>query len=156
MNENSFLRRYLIVIGFFAAMCLVFVIRLASFQFFGDNEEDYREYGVKSFTYTVTIPALRGDICDRDGKIITTTKQAYALAFDYWSMPVDDGEANRSILIALEALEATGEQGKRTKDYFPFEGIYPNLRWKDDATANWPSGTRLAASATASLEISIP
>ena len=59
MNEKSFLRRYLIMIGFFAAICLIFVIRLASFQFFGDNEEDYREYGVKNFKYTVTIPALR-------------------------------------------------------------------------------------------------
>jgi cell division protein FtsI/penicillin-binding protein 2 len=80
MNENSFLRRYLIVIGFFAAMCLVFVIRLASFQFFGDNEEDYREYGVKSFTYTVTIPALRGDICDRDGKIISMHRNGISQA----------------------------------------------------------------------------
>ncbi len=133
MNENSFLRRYLILIGFFAAVCLVFVIRLASFQFFGNNEEDYREYGVKNFTYTVTIPAQRGDICDRDGKIITTTKQTYALAFDYWSMPVDDDEANRSILIALDALKATDSENKRSRDYFPFEGIYPNLRWKDDA-----------------------
>jgi cell division protein FtsI/penicillin-binding protein 2 len=114
-------------------MCLVFVIRLASFQFFGDNEEKYREYDVKNFTYTVTVPALRGDICDRDGKIITTTKQAYALAFDYWSMPVDKEESNRSILVALEALRETGTTGNRTEDYFPFEGIYPNLRWKDSA-----------------------
>ncbi len=123
----------MVLLGVFACLCLVFVIRLASFQFFGDNEEMYREYDVKSFTYTVTIPALRGDICDRDGKIITTTKQTYALAFDYWSMPVDKEEANRSILIALEALRATDSMANRTEDYFPFEGIYPNLIWKDTA-----------------------
>lgn len=133
MQKKSLYGRYLFLLGVFATMCLVFVIRLASFQFFGDNEEKYREYDVKSFTYTVTIPALRGDICDRDGKIITTTKQAYALAFDYWSMPVDKEEANRSILIALDALRATDSMGNRTEDYFPFEGIYPNLRMKDSA-----------------------
>ncbi len=133
MKKKSLYGRYLVLLGVFATMCLVFVIRLASFQFFGDNEEKYREYDVKSFTYTVTIPALRGDICDRDGKIITTTKQAYALAFDYWSMPVDKEEANRSILVALEALRETNSIGNRTEDYFPFEGIYPNLRWKDSA-----------------------
>ncbi len=133
MKKKGLYGRYLALLGFFACLCVVFVIRLASFQFFGNNEEMYREYDVKSFTYTVTIPALRGDICDRDGKIITTTKQAYALAFDYWSMPVDKEEANRSILVALEALGATDSMAKRTEDYFPFEGIYPNLRWKDAA-----------------------
>lgn len=133
MKKMNVYGRYLVLLGVFATMCLVFVIRLASFQFFGDNEEKYREYDVKNFTYTVTVPALRGDICDRDGKIITTTKQAYALAFDYWSMPVDKEEANRSILVALEALRETGTTGNRTEDYFPFEGIYPNLRWKDSA-----------------------
>ena len=132
MKRKILHRKYLILTGFFAVVCLVFIIRLASFQFFGDNEENYREYGVKNFTYTVTIPALRGDICDRDGKIITTTKQSYALAFDYWSMPVDDGESNRSILLALEALQVTGASDKRTKDYFPFEGTYPSLQWKEE------------------------
>ncbi|MBO4979064.1 MAG: hypothetical protein J6D16_01510 [Clostridia bacterium] len=134
MKKTNLYARYLVLLGVFASMCLVFVIRLASFQFFGSNEEKYREYDVKNFTYTVTVPALRGDICDRDGKIITTTKQAYALAFDYWSMPVDKEEANRSILVALEALRETNAMGNRTEDYFPFEGIYPNLRWKDGAT----------------------
>ena len=133
VKKKMFFNRYIVLLGAFAVLCIVFVVRLASFQFFGNNEEAYREYDVKSFTYTVTIPALRGDICDRDGKIITTTKQAYALAFDYWSMPVDKEEANRSILIALEALEATDAKEKRTEDYFPFEGIYPYLRWKDAA-----------------------
>lgn len=133
MKKTNLYGRYLVLLGVFATMCLVFVIRLASYQFFSNNEEKYREYDVKNFTYTVTIPALRGDICDRDGKIITTTKQAYALAFDYWSMPVDKAEGNRSILVALEALRETDAMGKRTEDYFPFEGIYPNLRWKDSA-----------------------
>ena len=117
MKKKILYGRYLALLGFFASLCLIFVIRLASFQFFGDNEEMYREYDVKNFTYTVTIPALRGDICDRDGKIITTTKQAYALAFDYWSMPVDKEEANRSILVSLEALRETDAEDKRTEDY---------------------------------------
>ncbi len=125
--------RAVILLGFFACACLFFIIRLASFQFAGSNGEAHREYDVKSFTYTVTIPALRGDICDRNGKIITTTKQAYALAFDYWSMPADQSEANRSILIAIESLGATGASDKRTTDYFPFEGTYPDLHWKPEA-----------------------
>lgn len=134
MEEKKKLRwRYMLLIGIFALGCGFFVIRLAYLQITGGSEAAHRDYGIKSFTYTVTIPALRGDICDRNGKIITTNAQSYALAFDYWSMPADKSEANRSILIALEALKATNAEDKRTTDYFPFEGTYPELKWKSEA-----------------------
>lgn len=130
-KNPSLLWRYLAVLGVFVVICLVYVIRLAGYQLFGENTDVRREYEVKSFSYNVTIPALRGDICDRDGKIIATTKKAYSLAFDYWSMPADKQAANRSILIALEAVKELGLE--TTEDYFPFMGEYPNLAYTPEA-----------------------
>lgn len=130
-RKQSLLWRYLAVLGVFVLICLVYVIRLAGYQLFGENTDVRREYDVKSFSYNIVIPALRGDICDRDGKIIATTKKAYSLAFDYWSMPADKQAANRSILIALEAVEELDLE--TTEDYFPFVGEYPNLSYSPKA-----------------------
>lgn len=126
-RKHGLLWRYLALLGVFVLVCFFYVIRLAGYQLFGENTDVRREYDVKSFSYNITIPALRGDICDRDGKIIATTKKAYSLAFDYWSMPADKQAANRSILIALEAVEVLGLE--TTEDYFPFEGEYPHLSY---------------------------
>ncbi len=130
-KDRSFAWRYIALLAVFAAVSLFYTVRLAGYQFFGERDEVHREYDVKSFTYTVTIPALRGDICDRDGKIIATTKKAYSLAFDYWSMPADKKTANESILTALEAVEVLGLE--TTEDYFPFVGEYPNLQFSAEA-----------------------
>lgn len=134
-SKKTWVWRYIGLVAVFAVVCLYYTIRLGGYQIFGERVDVYREYDVKSFTYEVTIPALRGDICDRDGKIIATTKKAYSVAFDYWSMPADKQEANRTILIALDALRAEGATGSMTKDLFPFEGEYPNLRFSDEAKA---------------------
>ncbi len=123
--------RYVSLLAVFAVVSLFYVFRLAGFQFFGERDDVRREYDVKSFTYTVTIPALRGDICDRDGKIIATTKEAYSLAFDYWSMPADKTKGNETILTALEVVKVFGLE--TTEDYFPFVGQYPNLQFSGEA-----------------------
>ncbi len=125
--------RYLAFVGVFAVICLFYVFRLAGLQIFGERDAVRREYDVKTFTYTVSIPAIRGDICDRDGKIIATTKKAYSLAFDYWSMPADKSKANQSILTALETVEVLGLWDLLTEDYFPFEGEYPDLQFSNEA-----------------------
>ena len=119
----SSLPRYVLIFAVFAVVCAVYTIRLLGYQLSGDGTVISRNYDMKTYTYTVSIPALRGDICDRNGLVIATSKEAYSLSFVYWSMPADKLEANRSILIALEALdalEADGVQYERARDYFPF------------------------------------
>ncbi len=137
--------RYVSLLAVFAVVCLFYTLRLAGFQFFGERDDTHREYDVKTFTYTVAIPALRGDICDRDGKIIATTKKAYSVAFDYWSMPADKALANETILTALEAIEVLGLEDQVTADYFPFVGQYPDLQFSGEAMdGDSTLGSRLA------------
>ncbi len=132
-KPKTLLWRYISLVAVFAVVSLFYVFRLAGYQFFGERDDSHREYDVKTFTYTVTIPALRGDICDRDGKIIATTKEAYSLAFDYWSMPASKEKGNETILTALEAIKVLGLEAQMTEDYFPFVGQYPNLQFSGEA-----------------------
>ena len=132
----SRLPRYLLIVAAFAVICAVYTIRLLTYQLSGGDTVISRNYDVKTYTYTVTIPSLRGDICDRNGEVIATSRMAYSMSFVYWSMPADKLEANRSILVALEALDALDAKGseyERARDYFPFEGRYPNLTLSADA-----------------------
>ena len=122
--------RYAWIAVAFSLVCLVFAVRLLTYQLSGSESVISRTYDMKTYTYNVTIPAKRGDICDRNGSIIATTKESYSMCFEYWSMPADKQAASRSILVALEALdvlEAKGVEVERAADHFPFEGQYPNL-----------------------------
>lgn len=117
------LPRYVAIAAVFAVVCLVFTIRLLTYQLSGSEQVISRSYDMKTYTYTVTVPSQRGDICDRNGLIIATSKEVYSMTFEYWSMPADKQEANRSILVALEALdalEADGVEAERADDWFPF------------------------------------
>lgn len=141
--------RYFLILGVFAVICLVFSIRLFSYQMSGGDTVVSRNYDVKTYTYTVSIPSLRGDICDRNGTVIATSRTAYSMSFVYWCMPADKRKANESILTALEALDELDEKGvayERATDYFPFEGAYPNLTLREDAHDKSTSvGRKLAA-----------
>lgn len=128
--------RYAAIVAVFAAVYLIYTIRLLTYQLSGSETVLSRSYDMKTYTYTVTIPALRGDICDRNGLIIATTKETYSMTFEYWSMPADKLEANRTILVGLEALDKLEESGvtvERAEDYFPFRGSYPNYTLSSDA-----------------------
>lgn len=133
MKKNTLwtkIPRYAWIALAFAVICAVYTVRLLTYQLSGSETVISRNYDMKTYTYTVSIPALRGDICDRNGVVIATSREAYSMSFVYWSMPADKLEANRSILVALDALDALSESGaevERAPDYFPFNGAYPNL-----------------------------
>lgn len=135
-KKMNALPRYFLIVGVFAVICLIFTVRLLGYQLSGGDTVVSRNYDVKTYTYKVSIPALRGDICDRNGTVIATSRTAYSMSFVYWSMPADKRAANQSILTALDALDALDEKGvayERADDYFPFEGTYPNLTLRADA-----------------------
>lgn len=140
--KNKLWWRYAAIAAVFAVGCGIYLVTLGKYSFAGRDEEAYREYDIKSFSYTVTVPAVRGNLCDRNGKIIATNKKAWSVNFDYWSMPADKDAANHTILVALEALSATGATECRTRDYFPFEGTYPDLTLNPSALEE---GTALCA-----------
>ena len=134
MDGNGFAKRYLAFAALFALVFVLFAIRLITYELSLKEQITGRMYDGTTYQYEVSIPAKRGDICDRDGKVIATVREAYAMTFNYYAMPGDIHENNRSVLVALEALEEMekNDAEKRfepdyAKDYFPFDGKYPNL-----------------------------
>lgn len=136
MKKKNNAARLTAIIAVFGVACLVFTLRLLGFQLAGGDSVLSRNYDMKTYTYNVTVPGLRGDICDRNGLVIATTKDTYSMHFEYWSLPADKLAANRSILVGLDALDALESHGvsvARAKDWFPFVGSYPIYSFSEDA-----------------------
>lgn len=125
-------KRYVVLLCAFALVCFVFIARLINLQFNKAKTEDLR---VKSefTTETKVIQALRGNICDRNGKILVTTSYSYDVIFDYNYMPDDFVEFNTTILKVLDAINDTQSNSYRTSDLYPFAGEYPNLVYTTEA-----------------------
>lgn len=138
MKKINLSKRYIFILAVFCLLCLVYTLRLIGYELSLEERVTGRLYDGNTYKYNVTIPSKRGDICDRDGKIIATVREAYSMTFDYWSMPGDVHENNRTILIALEALEQVKSNEKDlefkpvyAENHFPFIGMYPYLTPKD-------------------------
>lgn len=133
IQKKNTSRKYLALSLMFALICMIFVARLVNLQF---NKEKTEELRAKSefTTETEVIQALRGNICDRNGKVLVTTSYAYDIIFDYNNMPDDFVEFNRTILYVVEALDDTQNNQYRTSDLFPFAGEYPNFSYSSEAT----------------------
>lgn len=119
-----------------AALALVFavyILRLAYLQFDVQKTNELREQSSYT-TETQVIQALRGNICDRNGKVLVTTSYAYDIILDYNYMSDDFVEFNGTILSVLDAIEKTGNGEYRPSELFPFEGEYPNYTYSAEAT----------------------
>ena len=84
MKKKNNAARLTAIIAVFGVACLVFTLRLLGFQLSGGDSVLSRNYDMKTYTYNVTVPGLRGDICDRNGLVIATTKDTYSMHFEYW------------------------------------------------------------------------
>lgn len=89
----------------------------------------YEQYDVR----TETVPGERGRIFDRNGKLLVGNSTYYDLIFEYGAMAYSAEEVNEALLSCLDALEATGTEHLRTKDYFVLEGTYPNFSFAENA-----------------------
>ncbi len=115
--------RYITVGAFFVVICLAFIVVLAVYQARGSAP---REEG---HIRTYTVPGVRGEIYDKNGKPIVKNSTGYDLIYEYGAMPDDRGGINEGLLITLNALRRTGNEACLSEDYFVLEGIYPDLRF---------------------------
>ncbi len=120
--------RYAVIAGSFALICLVFTVVLAVVQKKGPQTHYYS--GDDANTRTVSVSGLRGQIYDCNGVLLVGNSTSYDLIYEYGSMPESFGEVNSSLLEILDAVEQSGETDKLSEDYFPLEGIYPNVRYR--------------------------
>ena len=79
------------------------------------------------------ITALRGQIYDRNGKVLVYNEYSYDLVFDYDAMAATQIDRNYAILQVVSALDVTGNSGNVSESSFPFEGKYPNYTYSDEA-----------------------
>lgn len=125
-SKQNVTHRFVIPAIVFTLICTVFVIVLAVIQIKGaKNPDDRRDVTVR----TVTVPGLRGEIYDRNGKLLVGNATTYDLVFEYGAMPDTRREVNASLLSILEGLSKTGNGDKLSDDFFILDGYYPDYQY---------------------------
>ena len=115
--------RYMTLAIVFGVLCLAFVVMLAFFQIKGSTLPPKEE----GYTRTYTVPGLRGEIYDCNGKLLAGNSQSYDLIFEYGAMSDTRREVNLSLLAVMEATLKTGNGDKLAKSYCALKGTYPNM-----------------------------
>ncbi|MBQ8409752.1 MAG: hypothetical protein IJY39_12910 [Clostridia bacterium] len=127
-KKQSF--RIAFVVALFVVVCFVYVVRMVNISANADPTDD-----IQTGTYERSVPiqALRGEIYDRNGKLLVYNEYTYDMVFDYDAMAATQIERNYAILQAVYALRATGNEAHRTESSFPFDGAYPNYTYSAEA-----------------------
>lgn len=116
--------RYLGIVIIFSLICVAFISVLAVIQINGWKNPPVTDDGN---TKTVTVAGLRGEIYDRNGKLLVGNSTSYDLIYEYGAMPYTYREINAELLAIEKAIEITGNTDKKAASFFPLSGIYPNL-----------------------------
>ena len=116
--------RVLILAVFFLLLSAIFAVILFTVQYKGwKNPPDIADKNIK----TVTVKGMRGEIYDRNGKLLVGNSSSYNVIYEYGAMPYTYKEINAELLALHSAIEETGNRENQSKGFFPFSGIYPNL-----------------------------
>ncbi len=129
-RKYSFSARYIGITAVFLLICLFFVIKLYEIQSSG-TPGSLDDNGLVTRTYTVA--GVRGEIYDRNGKLLVGNSINYDIVFEYGTIPDTTPELNRAILDVLEAMEKTDSLSYLADDLYPLEGVYPNLHFTSEA-----------------------
>ena len=131
---REFLKRPAFRIAFVAVLfllvCLVFFVRMFNIVLTADPNDK-----IETGTYTRREPiqALRGEIYDRNGKLLVGNEYTYNMVFDHDAMAATQVERNFTILQAVKAVKNNGLDAHRAESSFPFEGSYPNYSYTKEA-----------------------
>ena len=122
--------RFFIIAAAFLLLCTIFLVTLGMTQYNGPTvSDDDRGLDVRS----ETVLGERGRIFDRNGVLLVGNSNMYDLIFEYGSMAYDTHGINSALLRCISLLNTSGNADKRSKDYFPLEGSYPNMTLSEDA-----------------------
>ena len=104
LNINFFENRILILKILVVIIGIVFALRLIDLQII--NGASYREQSEKKMLRETTIEAPRGEIYDRNGVVLATSK----LAYDVEIFKVGDENLNNTLLKLLNILEQNKDE----------------------------------------------
>lgn len=129
-QKRNHLMRYVILAVTFCVVCLVYVGRMFYVQII--TKEETKEDGTS--VRLVIVPAVRGEIFDRNGKALVANRYTYDLVLSNAALSaVSATEVNRICLSLLDALRVCNAESTHTEKYFPFDGTYPNYSYSDAA-----------------------
>ncbi len=130
-TRKRFIYRYLLIALVFCMVCVIYVGRLFYIQITGRGSN----YSDGITETKVKIQAVRGELFDRNGKILVGNDYSYSLAINYASIStVGASAANRTYLKLLDALDVCGMASSHSEPYFPFQGTYPDYALSPEAT----------------------
>jgi len=130
-TKKRFIYRYLLIALVFCMVCVIYVGRLFYIQITGRGNK-YSDGITES---KVKIQAVRGEIFDRNGKVLVGNDYSYSLTINFSSIStVGASAANRTYLRLLEALDVCGMTSAHKEPYFPFQGTYPDYVLSPAAT----------------------
>ena len=127
--------RYTALIVVFCAICAIFLARLINFQVVSRAEYAPPDTGGETVE-RVYVSAKRGNICDRNGKVIVTSGEKYSLILNYSTIPDTKSEVNELLLTALTVIDEAGDGSVFPKDLSPFTGTYPNMTFSEEFLQN--------------------
>ena len=104
-NPHPAKRRVMILLGVFAAFLLLFGAVLYDAQILHGSEN--RARSISSNATSEVVPASRGIITDRNGKVLVSNRLAYTLVFDRSGF-TDDAALNDAILRLIRLCQGTG------------------------------------------------
>ena len=129
-RKHDHVLRYLIISVVFCAICVFYLGRLFYIQISG--RENVYDTGTTSYTEIVHV--ARGEIYDRNGKLLVTNSYTYDLKILHTPFStLSLYRSNQACLRLLAALEDCGETSAHLEKYFPFDGAYPNYTLSEEA-----------------------
>ncbi len=121
--------RYISLLSLFLVVMLVYIVVLAKIQIDGAKNAPVNDE--VAYTRTVTVSGLRGEIYDRNGKLLVGNDTRYDLLLEYGAIPDTSEELNDSILKILDALKKTNSSDCLTATCPVLTGRYPDMSYAE-------------------------
>lgn len=132
--KSFFSNRSLILAIIIVLIAIIFIIQLFNIQII--HGEEYREKSQKRMLRTENIVAPRGEIYDRNGVVLATSKLSFNV--NLYKVNVEPEEQNESIYKFIKILESNSEKIYSTfpvneeLNGFDFSTQEEELKWKEE------------------------
>lgn len=132
--KEFFANRYLILSIITCFIAVIYIGQLVNIQIV--NGKEYREKSEKRMLRTETIVAPRGEIYDRNGVVLATSKLSYNV--ELYKVRVEAKEQNQALQKLIQILESNGDKISSsfpvndTLNGFNFSNGEAEKKWKEE------------------------
>lgn len=139
MYKRTHKLRYSFITALFIAALVIFAVKLVNVQITG---ADYYKQTLSGITVREEkIPALRGEIYDRNGNLLVGNEYTRTVQLDYSALPKDNAQRNDAIAKIASVLI---EMDMDISTTMPVKGTYPHLSYDEEALENPTTAARFS------------